>query len=118
MIQRDEPAEDWLFPDRQAHAVPILQRKRRLLVGEAELLRLRPELDDIGGRDAGANGVDASIQNVAAFLVSVHHPLRRAADGERPVVTGAVARVAVQNVEVSLVARPHGAVAAYLPMWT
>ena len=43
VVERDQPAEDRLLPDGQADAVAVLQRERRLLVGEAELLRGRPE---------------------------------------------------------------------------
>ena len=57
MIERDQAAEDRLFPDREADAVAILQREGRLFIGEAELLGLRPELDDIGRRDAGLDGM-------------------------------------------------------------
>ena len=38
VIQRDQPAEDRAFPDAEPDAVAVLQRERRLLVGEAELL--------------------------------------------------------------------------------
>src|ERR671914_597378 len=47
MVERDEPAEDRLLPDRKAYAVAELERERGLLVGEAELLRLRPALHEL-----------------------------------------------------------------------
>ena len=43
MVERDQPAEDRLLPDRQADAVPVLQGERGLLVGEAELLGAWPD---------------------------------------------------------------------------
>src|SRR5438876_12105428 len=42
VVEGDEPADNRLLPAREPDAVPVLQRERRLLIGEAELLRLRP----------------------------------------------------------------------------
>src|ERR1041385_8318193 len=68
IIERDEAAEDRLLPDRKPDAVAVLQRESRLLVGEAELLGLGPELDDVGGRDAGLDDRDRRVHVVAAAL--------------------------------------------------
>src|SRR5918992_6027805 len=51
VVERDQPAEDGLLPDREAHAVAELQREGRLLVWEPELRGLRPDLDHLGRRD-------------------------------------------------------------------
>src|ERR671922_540766 len=61
MVERDEPAEDRLLPDRQPDAVPELQGERRLLIRAAELLRLGPDRDDLGGRRAGADAGDRGV---------------------------------------------------------
>ena len=55
VVERDQPAEDRLLPDGQADAVAVLQRERRLLVREPELLRGRPQLDHVGGGGARAS---------------------------------------------------------------
>src|SRR5438270_11320723 len=46
MVEGDEAAEDRLLPDREADSVPVLERERGLLVGKAEVLRAREDLDD------------------------------------------------------------------------
>src|SRR5436190_6217563 len=104
IVERDEPAEDRLLPDREADAVPVLERERGLLVGEAELLGAREDLDDLGGRDAGPHHRDRLIEHVAAADVGVDERPRGGADGERAVVARAVAVVGVQNVEIGGVA--------------
>jgi len=71
MIERDQPAEHGLLPDRQADAVAELKRERRLLVREAELLRSRPERCDLAGGGAGADQVDRGVEVVATALVGV-----------------------------------------------
>ena len=58
VVERDQPAEDGLLPDGQAHAVPVLQGERRLLVGEAELLGAGPHRHDVGGGGAGLHQRD------------------------------------------------------------
>ena len=53
----------------------------------------------------GPDHLDRGVEVVAAALVGVDERARRAADRERAVVAGAVAHVAVQDVEVGRVAR-------------
>src|SRR5579871_866807 len=72
MIQRNQAADHWLFPDRQADAVAVLQSEGGLFVREAELLRLRPNRGNFGGGAAGANQLDGGIEVIAAALVSVN----------------------------------------------
>ena len=110
MVERDEAAEDGLFPDGEPDAVAELQREGRFLVGEAELLRLGPGLHDVRGGDPGPDQVNGGVQVVAAPRVGVDHGRRRAADGEGAVVAGPVAVVAVQDVEVRRVARAQRAI--------
>ena len=71
MVEGDQPAEDRLLPDRQADAVPELQRERRFLVGEPELRRGRPDLGHVGGRGAGTHARDRRVEVVTAALVGV-----------------------------------------------
>src|SRR4051794_36000178 len=64
VLDRDEPAEDRLLPDRQPDAVAELEGERRLLVGEAELLGLGPDLDDLARRGARADARDRGVEVV------------------------------------------------------
>src|SRR5579883_467230 len=75
MIQRDEAAEDRFLPDREAHAMPILQREGGLFICEAKRFCLWPEFDDIGSSDARLDGVNGGIENLTAVFVGVHHRL-------------------------------------------
>src|SRR5947209_6494647 len=88
----------------------VLERESGLFIRKAELFRFGPELDDIGSGHARFDGVDGLIQDIPAVLVGVYLRLRRAANDERAIVAGAVAHVAVQDVEVGWVTGPQGAV--------
>ncbi len=110
MVERDEPAEDRLLPDRQTDAVPELERERGLFVRESELLRSRPHADHLAGGGAGTDQLDRRVEVVAAALVRVDERPRRAGDRERAVVARAVAHEAVEDVEVRRVARAQRAV--------
>ena len=99
VVERDHPAEDRSFPDRQPDAVAVLQRERGHLVGEAELGGRRPHGADVGGRHAGLDHGDRPVDVLAADLVGVALRRRGAAHLERAVVARAVAVVAVQDVE-------------------
>src|SRR3989337_2713724 len=44
IIEGLDEADDRLLPNREPHAVPVLQGERRLFIDKAELLRLRPDL--------------------------------------------------------------------------
>src|SRR5438132_13183307 len=61
VVERNQTAEYRLFPDRQTHAMTILQRERRLFVGKTELLGLWPEFDDVGRGDAWLHDTDRGI---------------------------------------------------------
>src|SRR5712692_10921960 len=77
----------------------VLQSESGFFVRKAELFRLGPELDDVRRGDSGLHDADRGVHVVAAALVGVHHRGRGAADREGPVVAGAIAVVAVQDVE-------------------
>ncbi len=51
-----------LWPRRSSVASTELERERRLLVREPELSGFRPDLDDLGGRHAGADARDRRIR--------------------------------------------------------
>ena len=114
MVERDQPTEDRLLPDREPDAVPELERERRLLVGEPELLGLRPHARDLAGGGAGPDQRDRRVQVVAAAPVGVDERLRSAGHRERTVVAGAVAHEAVQDVEVGRIARPQRTIAVHV----
>ena len=114
MIEGDQPAEDGLLPDRQTDAVAELQCERRLLVGEAELLCARPDGSDLTGGRPRSDQVDGRVQVIAAALVGVDERPGGAGDGECAVVTGPVAHIAVQDVEVRGVARAQRAIGEYV----
>lgn len=94
----------------EADAVAVLQGEGGLLVGEAELLGLGPHLDDVGRRRSRANQGDGPVHVLASPLIGVVLCRARGADGEGAVVAGAVALVAVQNIEERRVARTDKAV--------
>ena len=100
MLERHEPADDRLLPDRQADAVAELQRERRFLVREAEVLRPGPHRRDLRGRAAGTNQLDRRVEIVAAPLVRVDERVRREVDREAAVVARAVTHVRVQDVVI------------------
>ena len=106
MVQRDQPREDRLLPDRQPDPVAVLQGERGLLVGEPELLGGRPHLDDVGGRGTGSHQRDGAVHVLAGPDVGVVLGRAGRPDREGAVVAGAVAVVAVQDVEERRVAGP------------
>src|SRR6266478_5277643 len=55
MLERHEPTDYRLLPDRQTDSVTILQRERRLFIREAELLRFWPHRSDFSRRAPGTN---------------------------------------------------------------
>ena len=111
MVEGDEAAEDRPFPDRQADTVPVLERERGHLVFEPELLRFGPHGADVCGCCAGSHQSDRTVDQLAADLVSIPLGRRRAADLECAVVAGAVAVVAVKDVEERRVAWSDDAIA-------
>ena len=52
--------------------MPVLERERRLLVGEAELVGPREDLDHLGGRHAGPDHRDRPVEDVATPGVRVY----------------------------------------------
>src|SRR5476649_2736982 len=99
MVEGDQPAEDWLLPDRQPDPVAVLESERRLLVGEPELLRRRPDRDDVGARGTGAYERDGLVHVLAAADICVALGDRGTPDGEGAVVAGAISHIAVQDIE-------------------
>jgi hypothetical protein len=91
--------------------VAVLEGEGGGLVGEAELLCAGPDLHDVGGRGAGPDEGDGLVHVLPAADVCVALGAGGAADGEGAVVAGAVAEVAVQDVEEGGVAGADQAVA-------
>ena len=116
IIERNQAAEDRFLPDRQTDAVAVLQRKSGFFIGEAELLRLGPELDHVGRGDARFDDADRRVHVVAATFVGVDHRRRGAADCECSVIAGAIAIVAVQNIEERRIAGTQHAVGVDMRM--
>ena len=94
--------------------MPVLQRERGLLVGEAELLGARPHRDDLRRRGTRTDQRDGLVHVLAAAGVRVALRPGRAAHREAAVVTGAVPEMAVQDVEERRVARPQQAVGVHV----
>jgi hypothetical protein len=117
VVERGEPAEDGPLPDAQPEAVPVLQRESGLLVGEPELLRRRPDGDDVRRRGTRADQLDGTVHVLPADGVGVALGRRCAADGEGPVVAGPVAHVAVQDVEEGGVPRAQQPVGEHVGVW-
>ena len=84
----------------------VLQGKRRGLVGEPEFLGPRPKRHNIGRGRSRPDQRDRGVHVLAAAHVGVPLRPRGTAHGERPVVAGAVAEMAVQDVEEGRVAGP------------
>ena len=78
----------------------VLERERRLLVREPEFLGGGERRDHLRGRHPRPDHRDRTVEDVPTALVRVHLRPGRAADGERPVVAGAVAVEGVEDVEI------------------
>ncbi len=107
LVERDEPAEDRLLPDRQAYSVPELEGERSFLVRESELLGGGPQRRDVRGGRPGFDCLDGHVHVLAAALVGVRLGHGSAADGERPVIARSVTHKAMQDVEERRVTRSH-----------
>ena len=92
-----------------------LQGEGGFLVRKPELLRARKGLGHLPGRRPRPHAADGVIEVVAAALVRVDQPRGGAADGEGPVIAGAIAVVGVEDVEEDRVARAHHPIA--IDMW-
>src|SRR5437868_4160811 len=116
MLQRNQPADDRLLPDRQSDAVSELKRERRLFVRKPKLLRLRPHGSDFRRRSSRPYKLNRRIQIFPAALVRIAHRVRRVANREAPVVARAISHVGMQNVVVNRIARPQHAVGKHMRM--
>ena len=105
MVERVHARDHRRLVQADADAVAELEPEARLLVGEAELLRGRPDRGDLVRRHAGADEVDRGIEPFAAARVGVELRVRHPADVERAVVARPVAHERVDDVEERLVAR-------------
>ncbi len=104
------------FVEADAEAVTELEAEARLLVGEAELLRGRPDTRDLVGRGAGADELDRVVEPLAALRVRVDLRLRDTTDVEGAVVARPVAHERVDDVEERLVAGPQQPVGEHVRM--
>src|SRR5882762_1838430 len=91
MLERHEPTDYRLLPDRETDSVAVLQRERRFFIWEAELLRLWPYRGDFSRCASGTNQRNRRVQILAAAFVGVDHRTRRVANREATVVARAVA---------------------------
>ena len=110
MVERDEPADDRLLPNREPDAMTVLEREGRLFVREPELLCLRPYRGDLSGRSSRSDQLDCSVEVIAAAFIGIHHGVRGITDGEAAIVAGTVAHVRLQNIVVDRVAGPEHSV--------
>ena len=102
----------------ETHAEPVaeLQPEARLLVGEAKLLRRRPNGCDVVRRRARSHEVDRVVEPFAALPVRIELRLGDAGDVERAVIARSIAHERVDDVEECLVARPEEAIGKYVRM--
>ena len=114
MIQRHQAAEDRLLPDRQPDAVAVLEGEGGHLVGKAELLRPRPQRDDVGGGGTRPDQRDGLVHVLAAADVGVALGAGRAGHREGAVVAGPVAQVTVQDVEEGRITGPDQPVGVHV----
>ena len=112
MVERDQPAEDRLLPDatgrprgRTAARTPPPRRGSRTPAPSATATTMSAVVAP------GRTRAMATVHVLAAARVGVAHRRRGAAHREAAVVAGAVAEVAVQDVEERRVAGPDDAVA-------
>src|SRR5690625_1089912 len=81
VLEGGEPGADRLLPVGQHRAVSRLPRGGSLLVGEAELLGLGPQLDDVGSGGAGPHRRDRPVHVLPGDLVRID--LRRRSEERR-----------------------------------
>src|SRR5215471_15660483 len=109
-VERNETADDRLFPNSKADTVTVLQSKACFFVRKTELLGFGPYSGNLRRRAARAHQRDGGIQVVPAAFVSIHHGVRRVAYGEATVITGAVPHVGMQYVVIHGVTRAKHAI--------
>ena len=95
---------------------PNCKPKAAQLVGKAEILRFRPDRRHLVGRHARLDQRDRGVQPFAALDVRVALRRRGAADVEGAVVAGAIALVALQDVEERLIAGAEKAIGEVVRM--
>src|SRR6202048_483995 len=116
MIEGDHPRDDGPLMQGKAEAMPELQPERRHLVGEPEILRLRPDLADLVGGDPRLDQRDRLVQPFARLLVGVVLDGSSAAHIEGAVVARAVPHEGLQDIEERLVPRSQHAVGEIVRM--
>src|SRR5262249_33616743 len=117
MIERDEPAEDWLLPVGEPAAVAELQCERRLLVGEPEVVRPWPDRGHLAGGNTGPDHRHRLVEHCATALVCIHQRRRRAGHREGPVIASPVAVERVNDVEVGGIAWAQHPVRVDVGVW-
>src|SRR5579871_3006461 len=103
---------------REPHTMAELQGECSLLIGKAELLRLRPDAHHFCRGDARLDHADRLVEKLSAMLVGIHQSLRGAANGKGAVITGAVAHEAMDYVKIGRVAGAKGAIAEHVRVRT
>src|SRR6187549_2276963 len=93
-----------------------LQAESGHLIREAKLIRFRKNVANVRRTGTGLDTGDGVVEPLASFFVRVVLRGRRAHNIEGPVVAGAIAHEALQNVEESLVARTDHAVCESMRM--
>src|SRR4029077_20150390 len=104
LIKRNQAADHRFFPDGEANAVTELKSEARFFVGETEFLGLWPDGGHLRSGASRTNQIDGGVDVLPALLVGIDHGVRGGAYGERPVVTGAIAHVGMQDVVVNGIA--------------
>src|SRR6266566_7284609 len=104
MIKRNQPAEDRLLPDSQAHAMTVLECEGSFFVRETKFLCLRPQFHNFSSCDSRLNRIDGNVQDIATVLIGIHHRLRGAPNGKRAVIAGAIAIITMQDIKVGGIA--------------
>jgi hypothetical protein len=104
IVETHHPTDDRPLMQRKAEAVAKLKPKGRQFVREAQAFRGRPDVRDDVSRDARLDQVDRIVEPFAALLVRVVLGWSRAPQVERAVIAGAIALIAMQDIEERLIA--------------
>src|SRR5580704_19429431 len=100
MIERNQPADNRLLPNREPYTVTVLQSECRLFIRKPEFLRLWPQRRNFARSAAGTHEGNCRIQIFATAFVSVNHCVRCVTDREAAVVARAIAHIGMKNVVV------------------
>src|SRR4026207_592540 len=87
-----------------------LQAESGHLIREAKLIRFRKNVADVRRTGTGLDTGDGIVEPLASLFVCVVLRGRRAHNIEGPVVAGAIAHEALQNIKEGLIARTDHAV--------